>query len=253
MNNNFCIFSNDNYVKIYLPDHPFSDKFSTRDNHEVVFRKIHTIMIKNKLINGNIIDLGCWVGDNSLPWAKNIDGIVFAIDPSLENCHYIKQLVEINGVNNIKVIQEVVSDEIKVVSTNDDLSHATFVSNNSGLTKLTSTTLDKLFEQNEIFGIDYIHLDVEAMEFQVVKGSEKIITHFQPIITFEQHLNQDDYISLSSHLKKRGYLVFLINEVLPGCNPDCRNFIAFPSRISFDKINKDLIEYIGKPELFTII
>ena len=61
MNNNFCVFTNDDYAKIYLPDHEFSGKFSTRDNHEVIFRKINTLLIKSKLINGNIVDLGCWV------------------------------------------------------------------------------------------------------------------------------------------------------------------------------------------------
>jgi FkbM family methyltransferase len=253
MDNNFCIFTNDDYAKVYLPNHEFSDKFSTRDNHEVIFRKIHTFLIKSKLINGNIIDLGCWVGDNSLPWSKNIGGIVFSIDPSPENCNYVKELIKINSVQNIRVIQEVVSDSIKVVSTNTDLSHTSFDSNDNGLIKLKSTTLDILFGKNEIFGIDYIHLDVEGMEFQVIKGSENVIQHFQPIITFEQHLNCDDYISLSSHLKKKGYLVFLINEVLPGCNPDCRNFIAFPDRIGFDRIKRDLIEVLDIPEILTII
>ena len=72
MENNFYIFTNDDYAKVYLPNHEFSDKFSTRDNHEIIFRKINTLLIKSKLINGNIIDLGCWIGDNSLPWSKNI-------------------------------------------------------------------------------------------------------------------------------------------------------------------------------------
>lgn len=253
MNNNFCVFTNDDYAKIYLPDHEFSGKFSTRDNHEVIFRKINTLLIKSKLINGNIVDLGCWVGDNSLPWSKNISGMIFSIDPGPENCNYVRELIRINNVQNIKVIQEVVSDSIKVVSTNTDLSHASFDSHDNGSIKLNSTTLDILFEKNEIFGIDYIHLDVEGMEFQVIKGSEKVINHFQPIITFEQHLNHDDYVSLSYHLKKKGYLVFLINEVLPGCNTDCRNFIAFPSRIGFGVIKSNLIEVLDMPEIFTIV
>ena len=47
--------------------------------------KNNNVIDKNK----NIIDLGAWIGDNSIPWAKNIDGIVYAIDPSKENCKYI--------------------------------------------------------------------------------------------------------------------------------------------------------------------
>jgi hypothetical protein len=53
--------------------------FKKRDNHEVMFRRINTYLIKNKIIKNNIIDLGAWIGDNSIPWAKNIDGTVYAI------------------------------------------------------------------------------------------------------------------------------------------------------------------------------
>ena len=37
----YCVFTNDNYLKILLPEHECSDIFSTRDNHESLFRKIN--------------------------------------------------------------------------------------------------------------------------------------------------------------------------------------------------------------------
>lgn len=44
----YCVFTNDNYLKILLPEHDYSYIFSARDNHESVFRKINTILINNK-------------------------------------------------------------------------------------------------------------------------------------------------------------------------------------------------------------
>ena len=86
-----CVFANDNNVEIDLPDHECSGEFVLRDKHEVLFRRIHTFMIQNDYIAGNVIDAGAWIGDNAIPWAKNIKGIVYAIDPSERNCNFIQQ------------------------------------------------------------------------------------------------------------------------------------------------------------------
>ena len=65
------------------------------------------------------------------------------------------------------------------------------------------------------------------MESKVISGAFGIIDKFKPIISFEQHLEIDDYNALCDTLTEKQYEVFMINEVLPGCRPDCRNFIAF--------------------------
>ena len=45
------IFTNDNNVNVKLINHNFSNDFIRRDKHEVMFRKINTYLIKNKLID----------------------------------------------------------------------------------------------------------------------------------------------------------------------------------------------------------
>ena len=46
-------FTNDDNVVISLIKHPYSDCFKTRDHHEVLFRRINTFLIKNKMIKGD--------------------------------------------------------------------------------------------------------------------------------------------------------------------------------------------------------
>ena len=94
-----CIFTYDNNCEILVPEEGFFYKdmnyceiFMKRVNHEVNFRKIVNLLIKEKIIQGNIIDLGSWIGDNSIPWSKNINSTVYAIDPSPENCNFINKL-----------------------------------------------------------------------------------------------------------------------------------------------------------------
>lgn len=248
--NEQVIYTNDNNVRLSLTNHKFSNNFKNRTNHEVIFRKINTFLILKKIIKNNVIDLGCWIGDNSIPWAKNMpNSTIYAIDPSDENCNYIHQMCEVNSITNVKVIKKAISDKCEVISTNDDLHHCSFVYGNPGVAgrnKLEAVSLDFLYETKEIDMIGYIHLDVEGMESKVIRGSENIIQTFKPVITFEQHLNIDDYKSLTTHLEGKGYAVRMITEVLPGCRLDCRNFIAFPNEVFSEKLINDIHSYVGK-------
>jgi FkbM family methyltransferase len=243
------IFTNDDSVHISPINHSFSDSLRRRNHHEVLFRRINTFLIKNNYIKNNIIDLGAWIGDNSMPWAKNITGTVYAIDPSPGNCDFIKKTCELNKITNVKVIQTAVSNINEPLSTNENIDHCSFVYRNPGLTgvnKVNAVSLDYLYQINMIENIGYIHLDVEGMEYKVIEGSRKIIEECRPIISFEQHLEIDEYDKLASHLKGKNYRIFLIDEVLAGCRPDCRNSFAFPNEIYNDMLLTNIHKYIGK-------
>lgn len=231
----FCIFKNDNNCEInIIPSHPFTSTFVTRDNHEVMFRRIHSYMIKNKIIKGNIIDLGAWMGDNSIPWAKQTNNTIYAIDPSPNNIDFIQQMCQANNIENIKTIQKAIGDKNELISTNGGIDHCSFQKGEQGKNIIECVTLDYLLENNEIDQIGYIHLDVESFEFNVIRGATRLIEKFRPIITFEQHIELDDYLSLSQYIANKNYDVYLINETLYKCRYDCRNFIAFPRELNID-------------------
>ena len=248
-----CVFTNDGGITVSLIEHPFSQTFASRNNHEVLFRQMHTYLMDNGVIKNNIIDLGAWIGDNTIPWSKRndavvslSDAVVYAIDPSRENCDFIQRMCDHNQINNVKIFQTAVSDKMETLSTNDDMYHCTFASDDQGRNKVNAITLDYLFNNAEIENIGYIHLDVEGMEYKVILGSEKIIDTYKPIITFEQHLEIDNYHLILDYLTNKNYVVYLIDEILPGCRPDCRNSIAFPKDIFDPSIVTKIHQYIGK-------
>lgn len=248
------VFTNDNNIEIKLFGHKFDELIINRDNHEILFRKINTYLINNNYIKGNIIDSGAWIGDNSIPWAKNITKTVFAIDPSSENCNYIKELALYNNIINIKIIETALSDKIDILCTNDTDNHYCFLHNNStNIKHISATTIDHLLNDGIIYDIDYIHLDVELMELKVIKGSIELIKKFKPIITFEQHIESENYMEICNLLATYGYTTYIIDEILPGCNIDCRNFIAFPSNIDTNTIIEDLEKNIKSNILIKII
>jgi FkbM family methyltransferase len=242
------VFTNDNNVRVIVPPHRYSRLMAQRDNHEVLFRRIHSYLFKQGVIAGNVIDLGAWIGDNTVPWAKQTSAIIYAIDPSPKNCRYIQQVAAMNSISNVRIIQKAISDTSTRLYTTDNLHHCSFVYNKApeGWGQgVEAVSLDSLFEAQEIANIGFIHLDVEGMEAAVVKGAEKLIHDLRPLVTFEQHLDLDDYKGLSAEFVKKDYRVFMINEVLPGCRPDCRNFIAFPSEKLADTLLTDIHNHIG--------
>lgn len=244
-----CLFRNDNHVTLDLPHDHRSYTFVNRDNHEVLFRRISTWLINNKFIKRNIIDLGAWIGDNSIPWAKNILGIVYAIDPSDKNCDFITRVCALNNITNVVTIQTAVSDRKEVLCTHQSLDHCSFLLH--GDTKVEAVSLDDLYAEGKIVDVDYVHLDVEGMEFKVANGMVNIINAYHPIVAFEQHLTTDNIGEIVNFFKEKNYIVLLIEEELPGCRTDCRNFIAFPNNEKFEMVIRYLRSYFGKVDIFT--
>lgn len=79
----------------------------------------------------------------------NINNIIYAIDPSSENCNYIRNIAEFNNIN---IIETALSDKIKLLSTNDNIRHCSFVNSNQGTSgkyKITNSSLD-IFLKNKI-------------------------------------------------------------------------------------------------------
>tara|TARA_B100001250_G_scaffold186615_1_gene160418 strand:+ start:978 stop:2036 length:1059 start_codon:yes stop_codon:yes gene_type:complete len=242
---NYALFTNDNNANVKLIKHNFSNSFKRRNSHEVMFRRINTYLIKNKLIDGNIIDLGAWIGDNSIPWAMNLTHTIYAIDPSPNNINYIEQMAKANNIMNIKTIQKAIGDKNEIIGTSGSINHCSF-SKKGGKLKVQAVTLDYLYSEGQIDNIAYIHLDVEGFESNVIKGSKNLIELFNPIISYEQHLEIDNYKELSLYLYNQGYNIYLINEILPGCRPDCRNLLAFPKniKIQINEINSSICDNV---------
>tara|TARA_R110000803_G_scaffold29036_5_gene66570 strand:+ start:52 stop:2019 length:1968 start_codon:yes stop_codon:yes gene_type:complete len=248
------IFPNDNHVNIKIPEHQYSRIFRDRCTAEPMFRKIHTHLFKNKIINGNIIDGGSWIGDNSIPWALlNPGSILYSIDPSKNNLDFQNLIAKTNNIKNLITINTVLSDNnIPVYSSSDEF-HMSFNKQEGkpsidphakGKELLFATcSIDELLDKGDIADVGYIHLDVEGFELNVIKGSLKTIKKYKPIITFEQHLESNDYLRLSSLIKNYGYKVYQINEKITGSS-DCRNFIAFPIELNVNvsTIESDLNE-----------
>jgi FkbM family methyltransferase len=218
---------------------PIYQHFLDRSNAEIMFRKlIYNIMpyFKDK----NIIDLGAYIGDNSIPWAMNSTGIIYAIDPSKENTVFIDKMAKHNRLGNVITITKAISDKCEIIYYNEvDPTHISCNTDN-GKNSFEAVSLDSLNLEN----IGFIHLDVEGFEYKVLNGSINIITKYNPIIAWENHIEREDYMKVVNFLSYHKYTTYMINEQFPHCFPDCRNFISFPENcnISVNELNNKFKE-----------
>lgn len=230
----FCRGVYDKNTEIKLPQHQLSFDLARRTVHEPLLRKIVTVLLSNNAISGNILDAGCWIGDNAVFWAANHPGKIYAVDPSEINLSFIHQVAQLNSLSNLVLLKSALSDTNEILTTQDELFHASFVyeSQVKGAVKqVQAVSLDYLFLHKFIENLGFLHLDVEGMELKVLKGAINLILSCRPIIAFEQHLEIDNVKECIQFLKEKGYNIFMINETLAGCRPDCRNFLAFPGNI----------------------
>ena len=214
--------------------------YQTRPFAEVLLRKTIYELYQTGYIRSDlsIIDIGSWISDNTIVWSRYLseEAKVIAIDPSHDNIAYGQELAKINKIENIRFVQAVCADKSGIkLDFNGSIDHASFkVSSSQNF--ILSTTIDEIMAKDYL-SVGLFHVDVEGFELSVLKGALSTITRDLPVISFEQHISKENVNEITRFLKSFNYRIFMLNEVLPGCELDCRNFLAFPSKRGLPKLS----------------
>jgi FkbM family methyltransferase len=246
---NTVVFQSEGGISVCIPHVHYSDllsakgrtrirqclKYVDRPHVETLLRRMVFGLIRSGHLDArrSIIDIGSWIGDNTVVWAKLLagEGVVYAIDPSQANLEFGKAVAALSGVDNVKWVQAVCAERPGLeVSLCGDLEHAQFSDPlGRGEQRFVTKTLDDVVPRALHDTIALLHVDVEGFEKKVLLGAGAIIASSRPVIIFEQHISKEDTHAIVEFLRDMGYSVFMLNEVIPGCDLDCRNFMAFPA------------------------
>lgn len=148
----------------------------------------------------DVIDAGANIGFYSVLFAKNISNgsRVLAIEPTRRALERLYCNLEMNNVaEKVKVFGGVVSDkqgfcEIKTIpnkeeySTLGEMNLASTVGENYVSETVRSETLDCLVDK-ETIKPGFIKIDCEGAEHSVLKGAEKTLKTYRPILLIEVH------------------------------------------------------------------
>jgi len=154
--------------------------------------------------NDVVFDIGVDFGSFTLP-ALAMGAFVYAIEPRDEAISNIKRNLKLNGFKNIRIIQSVLYNKENVSCLIGSGGRSTVTDDCSNEMKTSTTTLDSLVEKIVLQRLDWIKIDVEGVELNVLKGGENTIRKFKPNIIVENHLFKD----CMSETKIKNYIASL--------------------------------------------
>lgn len=137
--------------------------------------------IKPYLPEGGIIfDIGGFRGITT-QWFARVAGHVHTFEPMPESAQSIKQILNVRQISNVSVHQTALSD---TAMTSDFYVYSIKGHNSLGKVntskylntiKVQTLTVDQFSKDNNIDRIDFMKIDVEGFEFEVLKGASEML------------------------------------------------------------------------------
>ena len=211
------------FVKIHgytiekIPNDPgISTELTIFKTHEPINTRILTKLIKNGM---TCLDIGGNIGYYVLLERKLIgdSGKIIAFEPAPLNFQYLKQNIERNNFQNISLFNFACGNEKKNVKffINKKSNGSQVYRNESppdpSLGKIITVEmiiLDDFLEKINSEKIDFIRMDAEGYELNIIYGLLKTLEKHKPIISIELHKRQlgiERTIEFFKILKSFGY------------------------------------------------
>ena len=196
-------------------------------SHYGTYEESEAKIMEEKIKVGNIVvDVGANIGLHTLNMAKIVGntGQVFAFEPDPSNFEILEKNVKINNYQNIILEQKAVGDKngrTTLYQSDHPGMHRIFPQTKQakGQVQVELTSLDKYFiDSNLADKINFIKIDVEGLEFSVLKGMKnilknnkkiKILFEFAPKNTMEAGFTP---IELLNYLTSHDFKLYCIDE-----------------------------------------
>ena len=155
--------------------------------------------------DATIFDIGAWKGDTAYFFSKKCSdkARIYAFEPDENNYKVLLKIKDKYKLNNViasNILFSNLETEINFLSM--DL--------NRPAVKMKSKTIDKFVEENNFEKIDYIKMDVEGAEKNILEGSIKTIKKFKPSLAIAIYhggkLFMEDFYNIPIFIKN------IINE-----------------------------------------
>jgi len=138
-----------------------------------------------------VIDIGAHIGLFTLYASQNCkNGNIYSYEPVKENFNVLKENITINNLKNVKIFNLAVSKSnstIKLFMNNDESGHSMFSKSSENII-VNSTSLMKIFDENNIKKCNFLKLDCEGAEYEIIKNLP--LEYFQKIdkLVIEYHM-----------------------------------------------------------------
>nr|WP_290668568.1 FkbM family methyltransferase [Ardenticatena sp.] len=161
-----------------------------------------------------VVDIGAGIGDFSILVAKeNPNCRVFAFEPFPESFRLLQENLNLNRVSNVTAFQMAVgaeSGKMLLAATGEAVQHTT-THNDSPVgvatTEVRGISLDEVFESNGLAYCDFLKIDCEGCEFEVLFNASSSTLERIGHICLEYHdgFTAFSHADLVDYLHQRGF------------------------------------------------
>ncbi len=187
-----------------------------------------------------IFDIGANIGSTTLNFAKLVEseGKVFSFEPDPLNYSRVLKNISLNKFSNITLFNHgvgAVKETVFLYNVNENnrgmlriLNQAKEINEFSKST-IEVDTIDNIIAEKKISKPDIIKIDVEGYELKVLKGAEKTLQKYKPILFIElddENLKEQhsSALSLVQYLDGLGYTISNASKnILISPNTDFKN------------------------------
>jgi len=170
-----------------------------------------------------VIDIGANVGYYTLYLSKFLKtGKIISIEADPETCSVLKKNCELNNMKNVIIHNFAISNKSGQITfyksethSGENSIYSSGIKNKKSSISIPASTLDKMLKSNYP-KIDFIKIDVEGAEFDVLKGGEDTLKITKKIL-IELHedilkKNKQDSKMIISLLEENGFKIKLFPE-----------------------------------------
>jgi FkbM family methyltransferase len=157
-------------IELFLYDSPAFKDFLKDNPHEAGEVKFLESIANEGM---HAIDIGANIGIATVAIAKRIRrvGKLYSFEPVPEYFKILKDNVSSNGLENVKVYELAVTDQVgRAPFYQKELSSGIVFEKGAKKFEVPTTTIDKFLNKEKIGRIDLIHMDCEGSELLVFRG-----------------------------------------------------------------------------------
>ena len=195
-------------------------------SHYGTYEELEAKIMEEKIEMGNVVvDVGANIGLHTLNMARIVGnaGQVFAFEPDPSNFEILKKNAKINNYKNIILEQKAVGDKhgrTTLYQSDNPINHRIFPQTKraNSQVQVELTNLDNYFDSDMIDKINFIKIDVEGMEFGVLKGMKNILKNNKNIKILFEFVPKDTMeagfipIELLNYLTSNGFKLYCMDE-----------------------------------------
>jgi FkbM family methyltransferase len=159
-----------------------------------------------------VLDVGASIGGVSISYSKMVgkDGVVIAVEPEPRSLSVLQKIIRENNLRNIKVIGKAAwnrKEILKFYLREGFGRHSLVYNSGEEFIMVKADTLDNILSDVGIRKIDFVKIDVEGAELEVLEGMEEILNSVKKIIVAAYHERNEmkTFPRVSRFLKERGF------------------------------------------------